>query len=524
MEFFRNDNFTLHSDADKVYINVTAAGFPVKEFDAVLKQHPRLQMTNFIKLRDALQQASGLPAEIGMLKPVIEISVSKDWMEATVRINLTEDELREQRPQLADRVVEQLKQLRITDGLQYDTLHDLPAQRSVVIARGTEPEHGQDAQLSYYVLSERKPSLRQDGSADYYEMNFIDEVRPGEWLGEKLPATEGKPGRNLKGDLLPANKGMDKKLQYDSEFIEEQWEEDRFVLRSQVVGSVYKVGKLLKVEELLLVQGDVGPETGNLEYDGAIKITGTVHDGYSVMATKDISILGESGIGAVDRIVSATGDIYIKGGCFGKERARLRAARHVYIKHAKDCTIEAEGSIHIGLYAIGCQLRAGYILLDKKRGKLIGGHVHATVQLTTAYIGNEFERPTKVQVEGFDRNSIIRELDEVLAEYKRLLQVLEHCRREVVMYEGYVDLLDDAQTLEFTGYSLKYEATAAELLNLEERRQKLMAYMSARGDGEVAVFQKAYPRTMLQIKEMEKLILNSTGGIFYVDKNKFVQE
>ncbi|WP_159881797.1 DUF342 domain-containing protein [Paenibacillus puerhi] len=524
MEFFRNDSFSLQAEENKVYLNVVAPGFEIKEFDHVLKLHPRLQITSFVALRDALQQAAAVPVLIGLLKPRFEIQISGDWMEATLKLNMTENDLAEQRADLSDQVIQELRQRQIVEGIRYEALQDPPVQRGFVIAKGIEPEPGHDAVLTYYAFSERKPTLRQDGSADYYEMSFIDEVQPGEWLGEKIPPTSGKDGRNLKGDRLPASKGMDMPLQYDKQHIDEQWEEDRYVLRSRVVGSVYKTGKLITVEELLLIQGDVGPQTGNLDYDGAIKITGTVHDGYSVKATKDISILGESGVGAVSQIVSVTGDLYIKGGCFGKERASLRAARHVYIKHAKDCSIEAGESIHIGLYAIGCQLKAKYILLDKKRGKLIGGHVHAMVQLTTGYIGNEFERPTKVQVEGFDRSSIIRQLDEVLAEYKRLLTELEHCRREVVMYEGYIDLLTDGQKDEFNGYTERYEATAAALLDLEEQRQRLMAYMSAKGDGEVAVFQKAYPRTMLQIKEIEKLILNSTGGFFYVDKNKFVQE
>ncbi|MEK8128178.1 FapA family protein [Paenibacillus filicis] len=524
MEFFRNDSFSLQGKGDHVYITAVAPGFPIKEFDLLLKQHPRLQMTSFAGLRDALLQATGAPVQIGVLRPLLEITVSRDWMEATLKLNMTESELQLRRTSLVDEVAEALKQHEITEGILFDALRDPPVQRSIVIARGIEPEPGRDAVLSYYSLSERRPTLRQDGSADYYELSFIDEVQPGEWLGEKIPPTDGKDGRNLKGDLLPASKGMDQPLQYDKQFITEEWEDDRFVLRSQVIGSVYKVGKLITVEELLLIQGDVGPQTGNLDYDGAIQIMGTVLDGYSVKATKDISILGESGIGAVGQIFSESGDIYIKGGCFGKERASLRAARHVYIKHAKDCSIEAGESIHIGLYAIGCQLKARHIVLDKKRGKLIGGHVHATVQLTTAYIGNEFERPTRVEVEGFDRSDIIRQLDQVLAEYKRLLQELEHCRREIVMYEGYLDLLSDTQQEEFAGYKEKYEATASALLELEEQRVKLMAYMSARGDGEVAVFQKAYPRTMLQIKELEKTILSSTGGFFYVDKNKFVQE
>jgi uncharacterized protein (DUF342 family) len=525
VDLFTNDYFTLSADKDTVAILVNKPHFPLKDFDAVLKKVPRLLFTNFANLRNALAQASGESVEIGTLKPLIELQISRDFMEASIRLNMTEEELEERKPLLPEEIMELLKAYGVIDGISFHTLkNELLPQQSIVVAQGIPPEPGTDAAVSYFSFSERRPTIREDGNADYYELHFIDEVQPGQWLGEKIPATPGKSGRNLAGISIPGQGGKDQQLHYDKQSVSEHEEDGKIVLRSKLAGVVLKHGKKITVQELLTITGDVGPKTGNIDFTGSIQITGTVQDGYMVTATKDISILGEIGIGAVERIVSKQGDIYVKGGVFGKERAVIQAGRNVYLKHAKDCSIESGESIHIGLYAINCKLLSKYIYLDKRRGRLIGGLIQAKVQLVTAYIGNESERPTKVLIEGFDRSHIMKQLEAVLQEYKSVLADLEHMRKEVDVYEGYVDMLKDSQKKEYLDFTIRYEQAAEKILALEDQRKKMMAYMNAKGDGEVAVLERAFPRTMLQIKELEKRIERITAGSFYVEKNVFFHE
>ncbi|MDF2722849.1 MAG: hypothetical protein K0Q59_2524 [Paenibacillus sp.] len=522
---FGNEYLRLVAEGDQVFVEVFQSGYPFKDFELILRQVPRLQLTQFGNLRSAIFRPTGEPTEIGVLKPLIELSVSNDYMEATVRVNATTEQLEENRSAIVKQTVDQLNAEGVCEGVMYDVLSgDLPTQQDVVIARGIEPQPGRAAEITMFQLSERRPTIREDGSTDHYELNLIDEVQPGDWLGEKIPATWGTSGRNLKGAALPPQSGLDKPLKYDPKTVVQQEENGKLVLRSLVNGAVTKIGDKIAVQELLIIKGDVGPQTGRIDYDGSVQVTGTVHDGYSIKATKDISILGELGIGAVDRIESATGDIYIKGGVFGKERAVIQAEGHVYIKHAKDCTIVAKEHIHIGLYAINCILHAKHIHLDKRRGRLIGGHVHAEVQLVTAFIGTEAERPTRIQVEGFDRSQIMQKLSDLLQRYKTVLETQERLRKEINIYQQFYDSLTDQQKEQYNQYTLHYEAASVQLMELEELRRQLMAYISAKGEGEVAVMQKAFPRTTLQIKELEKHIERTMAGSFYVDNNQLFHQ
>ena len=43
--------------------------------------------------------------------------------------------------------------------------------------------------ITYIEIPERRPVIREDGSADYYEMNFVTPVNEGDWLGEKSSGT-----------------------------------------------------------------------------------------------------------------------------------------------------------------------------------------------------------------------------------------------------------------------------------------------------------------------------------------------
>jgi hypothetical protein len=64
-------------------------------------------------------------------------------------------------------------------------------------------------------------------------------------------------------------------------------------------------------------------------------------------------VLSAFGLGAIDSIISRTGDIYIKGGVFGKDKALIQAAQNIYMKHATDCTIQAGGDRKISKNTTG---------------------------------------------------------------------------------------------------------------------------------------------------------------------------
>src|SRR5690554_3626222 len=76
----------------------------------------------------------------------------------------------------------------IVHGIKNDQLEDLIEERketkSVLIAEGSPPEEGKDAELVYH-FEQNKESVgtrREDGSIDFYNLGLINNVQPGEVL------------------------------------------------------------------------------------------------------------------------------------------------------------------------------------------------------------------------------------------------------------------------------------------------------------------------------------------------------
>jgi uncharacterized protein (DUF342 family) len=526
---YKNEYLYLQFEQDKVFVEVYKLGFQLKDFDQVLKEVPQVALTQFANLKKALQTIHNEAIEIGIIKPRVELVLSKDLLEVKARLNVSKAELAESKAEIITEIMEFINKFGVKEGVLHEVISSglLPGDE-VVIAQGIPPVHGEDAKVTYYTLSERKPIIQQDGTADYYEMNFLDEVKQGEWLGEKILASIGTPGLTVTGEVLPANPGKDKQLYYDRETIAAVDEADKIVLYARINGAFAKVNGNIMVQEVMIIEGDVGSKTGNIDYDGSVIIKGTINDGFSVHATKDISVLSSMGLGSVDSIISRTGDIYIKGGIFGKEKAFIQAANNVYMKHANECTIQAGGDIHIGLYAIGCKITGNNIFLDVNRGRIIGGKIQAKAQVVTAFIGNEAERSTSINIEGFDRATLKKELDELVDKHHKLMIIMDKLKRELDVFEDSFEKIVEERTAadqaESDAMRSKYEQIRRVIFTVDERKKALMTFLKTKGEGEVKIMRKAFPKTSLLIKDFQKEIEKSTTGVFFVkDKSLFFE-
>ena len=125
--------------------------------------------------------------------------------------------------------------------------------------------------------------------------------------------------------------------------------------------------------------------------------------GDSIIASGDISIESNEGVHSAELIKSTEGDVFIKGGIFGRGITKVEAHHNIFVKHANDCTLEAKASIHIGFYSLGATIFCDELILDKRKGKIIGGKVIAVNSITAAYTGNNSERKTELIVQGIDR-------------------------------------------------------------------------------------------------------------------------
>lgn len=524
MGIIKNENFELINDDGKLLIKVYKVT-DMKKFSEIVLTDPRISISLFSKLQKALSDTDFEGVYVGVYKNEIEIEISSDEMTATVCLNMNKDRYNRVKKTIVNNILSMLFEHRVDSGIDYTIFDsDMELQRKIPIAKGYYPTNGVDAKLSYYKLSEKKTEITSDGKVDHYQINLIDEVKVGDWLGEKIPRTNGVSGRSVVGKEIPAKAGRDYKLKYERDSIEEvEVEDGKIHLISKVDGAVSYKGTKLAVNNHLIIPGDVNYSTGNINFNGSITIEGVVEDNFIVIATKDISINGAMGIGAVALIESTEGNIFIKGGVNGKGTAQIKAGKNVYLKYANEVTITASEMINVGLYTYDSILDANKIILSPQRGKIVGGKLTAHHLIEAASIGNRSEKKTEIEVKGFDRATITAKLEAIKIRFGEVIFNANKLKRKLEIFEVNQDRLDEKGNDAYKSLFIQYENLLDDIQNLNLETQILEDVLETRGDGEVKIYNMIHPKSMLEIKRLQHKVNSLMKCSFYVQNNKLHQ-
>lgn len=506
----RNDYVTIRTERGRVVLTCHAPGYSLKQLTEWLQGQPRIRAEQFTTLRHALTTVG--EHDIGTYLPEVTLHVSPDGMRAEAVVHLTEDEARRAKERIDEQVTAYLQQKRIIAGyVPFPT--EWPVGEPVVVARGREPVRGRHAVLTYREEPERRPVIREDGTADLYEMNFITPVERGEWLGEKELPERGEDGFTIFGETKVALAGEDGPLRYDHSSVEAIEEDGKIVLRARHGGALRWSKRSVAVDAHVMIEGDVGPETGSITFDGSVTVRGTVHASYFVEASGDVSIEGRDSVTNADRIVSKEGSVYIQGGVFGANATRIEAKDSVFMKHCSECAVRAT-DVHIGIYALGSTIEAERITVDPNRGKVIGGHLIATESIECAIAGNRHERFTHLEVTGTDEESIERELRTLIdrrGEQKERHDMLVQQREQIAPF---LDQLDEAQRHAFEKLTEQVAEVAESIRTLDGALMHRLEERRALVQPRITVTKEAHPGVLLQIGPYSKQLTKRSVGTF----------
>ena len=516
MIIFANDFVEIIEENNKVYLKTIQSNFQLKDFDHLLRMYPRIRLTNFALLKNTLQKESVQPVEIGQWLPIIEIEISKDKMSATITINETTQQVKDNPKNFLQHLDELLSEHQIIHGIKEVNFNQLTTGKPYCIAEGTAPTKGEDAKVTYLEIPERKPVIRE-GKADYFEMNFIFEIKEGDWLGEKIPPQTGLDGKDIFGESIPAPSGKDLPLHFDPKAAKEVEEEGKIVLYSTKAGVVENQQGLLTISHHLKIDGDVGVATGNIQFDGSVSIRGTLSSGYTVIATGDISIESPEGITGAKLIKSENGDIYIKGGIFGLGETEVEAGGSIFVKHVNDANLFAGKEIVIGSYSLGSYLVADTILLDERKGKIIGGKARAKSTIVTAISGNRLERRTELVIESLNKQEAYDNIKEKAALLKSTREEVFKLTINVNEVSQHKNKLNGQQLQSLEKLQQELEKKKSYCKQIDNEIQQFMLELKNTGKEEIVVTKEAYPGTYIQISDKISLLNKRTQGKFLIE-------
>ena len=371
-----------------------------------------------------------------------------------------------------------------------------------IVAKGLPPIQGTDGFIEYKFNTDLKPrpKINEDGTVDFHSLENMNHVKLGDCVAVLHPEDRGKEGADVFNRKVNPRPVKHVVFRYGRNL---KPSEDGLELISGVNGHVLLEGDKIFVSDVLELV-DIGPSTGDIDYDGSIFIKGNVQSGYSVKASGDISV---SGLVEGASVISG-GTVTLNRGVQGKTKAVIRAKNNIVAKFLESCeSVYAGGNIEADSILHSKVVAKGSITANGKNGLIIGGEVKATLLIEAKTIGNTMGTNTSVSV-GVDpvmkRRS--EELKKALAEQGnnkiKLNQLLDTLRKKQ-QAEGF--LTPDKQEMMTTSMR-NVIMIEQEITKLKKEYEEIKEAMGEEKNAIVRVSDAVYPGVRLMFGDVSMFV------------------
>lgn len=435
------------------------------------------------------------------------LSISEDKMEASIKFyppSATSDKLL-----TLEGLTRDLRFRNITYGIQVNELQDFFAQREYcreyAAAKGKEVVSGTDARIEYYFNTDihAKPTVREDGSVDFFNLNAINHCTQGDVLARIIPEDRGRSGRNVMGEALEPSPVKRAVFRYNRNC---DISENKLELFAKVSGHVALVDDMVFVSDVYEVE-NVDNSTGNIEYEGSVQINGNVISNFTVNAKGNVVVNGV----VEGATINAGGNIIIARGMNGMNKGALYAGGNVIAKFMENATVRADGYVQTESI-LHSDVRAGkYVEVNGKHGFITGGHVAATEMLTVKTLGSTMGATTIVEV-GADPSA----KEEYQQAQKDIAELQKIIRSTKVILSSYAEkrakgaVLNADQLNYIKSLALLTENKQKELDKCTEKVERLQEEMAIQNQAYVKVTGQVYPGTKIIIGDLSTVIQSTS--------------
>jgi uncharacterized protein len=439
------------------------------------------------------------------------IEITKDRMKSIVHIDYETGKLK---PGM-DMIMEALQSKNVIFGIDSQAveagLED--GVEKFTAAQGIPAISGMDAHIDRkFNLSIRgKPVLDKDDQADYKNLNLVVLVKKGDLLAERILQTAGTSGRNVFGDEVMARHGKPIPLPNGKNTVVK----DENSILADIDGQIVDTGGKISVDPILSISGDVGVSTGNIDFIGAVHVSDNVEEGFAIKATGDIEIKG-----VVSGATIEGQNVFISGGIQGMHRGKIVAHGDLRATFAENADIQADGTIYIMGVSLHSRLRAGKkLIVDGKRGQVIGGALAAGEEIRAKIIGNFMNVSTRLSV---GTNPMLeKKYQDTCKEYadckKRLLQLTKTLNTlgKIDMSKLPPERLRQIRSLKMSQFPLA---------GLAERDEKIIHTLETEMQnikkGKIRVFDTIFPGVKMKVNSaMKNIQTEQKRCTFYVDED-----
>lgn len=320
---------------------------------------------------------------------VFEIQVDQGKMKATI---IQKMRLEEENVFTIDDIKSLIKEYGIIYGVKEEMLPKIitdEAALPLVIAEGLPPVNGVNAVLKPMFPSREEIKNKDDlRKVDLKQVINIPSVTHGQLIGQKIPATDGTPGKTIFGEELPAKPGKDFRLRAGKNT---RIDESGLMLFATIDGQMSVEPRIIHVYPIFEVNGDLDLKTGNINFVGSVNIRGNVPAGFEIHSKGDIKIHGT----VESALLVSEGSIFVSAGIVGQGKGLIKAKGDLHTSFINQGVVEVEGDVNVTQSILHSKVQAGgCVYCHKGNGNIVGGDISAGKNIIVKEVGNSHNTRT----------------------------------------------------------------------------------------------------------------------------------
>lgn len=394
-------------------------------------------------------------------------------------------------------------------------------ERSIKVALYKDCKNGQNGYYEYFIdfdsMNKKTPKIKEDGSVDYSAVNVLVGVAKDQKICTYHPAVEGEEGYLVDGTPilplkvaeLPTMKGRGFRFNPDTN--------EYF---SEMDGKLDFPDKYeMQIKGVYELKGDVTQLNSRIEFNGDIEINGNVESGTVIRCTRSVTI---SGVAEATEIY-AGGDIVLKRGIQGSNKAKIVCNGSVYADFIEHTMVKAKGDVNSNTILNSEVFADGRVNLTGKRGTIVGGYVHGRKGISCVNLGNSVEVKTVAHVgletKDYLKNQEIMKKDASIRE--RLQEILE--RMTFIAAQKKIRPITKSEIDELNALNAEKTKLVEDLKFNQKEEQYINEIVEESRGAEIRVEDHIYKGAIIAVDASRMPILADTRYMVYKNENGIIE-
>ncbi|MGJ8455289.1 DUF342 domain-containing protein [Pseudothermotoga sp. U03pept] len=317
-------------------------------------------------------------------QPVVQVNISEDKMTATVfiipgftKVLPTVEEIKQA-----------LAQAKVVYGIDEEAIEKIVKEQKlfleVPVAFGKKPVPSIDASIEFlfpvtgFIIEKPVEDERFD-PASFYK---IFTCKSGDVLAVKKEPVYGQDGVTVTGEMVRIERPKDVNL---ASFIGENvtLSADHTKILASCDGQPYVKNSKINVRNVLVIDNDLGYNTGNIDFNASVVIRGNAEGPFKINAKGDVLIQGV--LGEVQ--VNCSGSLMVQGGVFARGKGVIKVEKDFTAKFLNEAQVFCRGNLLIEDYIMNSTVVCDGDVKVFGKGVIVGGVVKASGNIEASEIG-----------------------------------------------------------------------------------------------------------------------------------------